>query len=126
VRPTSTWSWSSTARSTVTSKSSSTDPPSIDLYGSKRIHRGCIHPCTPPRADVNEARPLDRRPQRCAPCQPDGLSPTAHRTRHDPSAPSPKRTLLRASRRPREERLAGSQCRTPRKESALNEATRRH
>ena len=33
------------------------------------------------------------RPQRCAPCQPDGLSPTAHRTRHDPSATSPKRTL---------------------------------
>jgi hypothetical protein len=32
VRPTSTWSWSSTGRSTVTSKSSSTDPPSIDLF----------------------------------------------------------------------------------------------
>jgi dihydrofolate reductase len=31
VRPTSTWSWSRTRRSTVTSKSSSTDPPSIDL-----------------------------------------------------------------------------------------------
>src|SRR5436190_1900860 len=47
------------------------------------------------RADVNEARPLDWRPQRCARCQPDELSPTAHRTRHDPSATSPKRTLQR-------------------------------
>jgi hypothetical protein len=30
VRPTSTWSWSRPGRSTVTSKSSRTDPPSID------------------------------------------------------------------------------------------------
>jgi hypothetical protein len=33
LRPTSTWSWSRAGRSTVTPKSSSTDPPSIDLYG---------------------------------------------------------------------------------------------
>jgi hypothetical protein len=41
------------------------------------------------RANVNEARLLDWRPQRRAPCQPDGLSSTAHQTRHDPSATSP-------------------------------------
>ena len=37
VRPTSTSSWSSAGRSTVTSKSSSTDPPSIDLPGPPRL-----------------------------------------------------------------------------------------
>jgi len=49
------------------------------------------------RADVNEARPLDWRPHRCAPCQPDGLGPTAHWTRHDPSATSARRTDKRDS-----------------------------
>jgi hypothetical protein len=77
VRPTSTWSWSRTGRSTVTSKSSATDPPSIDLYGYEE-DPSCLHPFMhPTRADVNEARPLDWRPQRRAPCQPDGLSPAA-------------------------------------------------
>src|SRR3954447_8192031 len=41
MRPTSTWNSSSSARSTVTSKNSSTDPPSIDLYGMSRRFGDC-------------------------------------------------------------------------------------
>jgi len=39
--------WSSTGRSTATSKSSSTDPPSIDLYGFEE-DPSCLHPSMHP------------------------------------------------------------------------------
>jgi len=47
VRPTSTWNWSRAGRSTATSKSSSTDLPSIDLYGFEE-DPSCLHPSMHP------------------------------------------------------------------------------